>query len=134
GFERRKEQEQMAAAVSEALNEGHHLVVEAGTGTGKSLAYLAPAALQALRRGERVVVSTDTIGLQEQLIEKDIPAVQELVGRYNGDSLRVAALKGRRNYLCLQRWMGARHLGPQTKEEARLHARILVWLRHTQTG
>ncbi len=59
----------MTEAVARAFNEGSTLIVEAGTGTGKSLAYLVPAALQALRRGERVVVSTDTIGLQEQLIE-----------------------------------------------------------------
>jgi DNA polymerase-3 subunit epsilon/ATP-dependent DNA helicase DinG len=133
-FERRPEQEHMAAAVASALGDGRHLVVEAGTGTGKSLAYLVPAALQALRRGERVVVSTDTIGLQEQLIEKDLPVVQALLAGSESDSLRVAALKGRRNYLCLQRWTAARHAGPQTKEEAKLHARLLIWLASTQTG
>jgi DNA polymerase-3 subunit epsilon/ATP-dependent DNA helicase DinG len=133
-FERRPEQERMAGAVASALGEGRHLVVEAGTGTGKSLAYLVPAALQAVRRGERVVVSTDTIGLQEQLIDKDLPVVRELLRGVEAEPLRVAALKGRRNYLCLQRWTGARHAGPTSKEEAKLHARLLVWLRKTQTG
>lgn len=133
-FEERPQQEAMAAAVNRALNEGRHLLVEAGTGVGKSLAYLLPAALHALRRGERVVVSTDTIGLQEQLVEKDLPAVQALLGSEEGEALRVASLKGRRNYLCLQRWTAARHTAPATKEEAKLLARLLVWLRQTQTG
>jgi DNA polymerase-3 subunit epsilon/ATP-dependent DNA helicase DinG len=123
----------MAAAVNRALAGRRHLLVEAGTGTGKSLAYLVPAALQALRRGERVVVSTDTIGLQEQLIEKDLPVVQALLDD-ESEPLRVASLKGRRNYLCLQRWTAARHSAAASKEDARLHARILVWLRETQTG
>lgn len=133
-FERRPEQEKMTAAVAQALGEGHHLIVEAGTGTGKSLAYLAPAALQALRSGERVVISTDTIGLQEQLIEKDLPVVQELIAKRETEPLRVASLKGRRNYLCLQRWTAARHTGPLSKEDARLQARLLLWLSSTQTG
>ena len=133
-FEARPEQETMASAVNQALSEQRHLVVEAGTGTGKSLAYLLPAALQALRRGERVVVSTDTIGLQEQLIMKDLPVVQQLLAQVEAEPLRIASLKGRRNYLCLQRWTAARHAAPATKEDARLMARILVWLRGTQTG
>jgi DNA polymerase-3 subunit epsilon/ATP-dependent DNA helicase DinG len=133
-FERRPEQERMAAAVNRALGGQKHLVVEAGTGTGKSLAYLVPAALQALRRNERVVVSTDTIGLQEQLIEKDLPVVQTLLAGSEMEPLRVAALKGRRNYLCLQRWTTMRHNAAASKDDARLHARILVWLRETQTG
>jgi DNA polymerase-3 subunit epsilon/ATP-dependent DNA helicase DinG len=133
-FERRPEQEAMAAAVTGALTGGRHLVVEAGTGTGKSLAYLLPAALQALRRQERVIVSTDTIGLQEQLIEKDLPLVQALVRQVETEPLRVASLKGRRNYLCLQRWTASRHTAVASKEEAQLQARLLVWLTQTQTG
>ncbi|HWC30146.1 MAG TPA: helicase C-terminal domain-containing protein [Dehalococcoidia bacterium] len=133
-FESRTEQETMAVAVNQALNEARHLVVEAGTGTGKSLAYLLPAALHALRSGERVVVSTDTIGLQEQLIEKDLPVVKELLAGVESEPLRVTALKGRRNYLCLQRWSALRHSAPANKEDARLMARLLVWLRETQTG
>ncbi|HEU0073583.1 MAG TPA: helicase C-terminal domain-containing protein [Dehalococcoidia bacterium] len=133
-FEQRPEQEKMARAVNHALTEGRHLLVEAGTGTGKSLAYLLPAALQAIRSGERVVVSTDTIGLQEQLIEKDLPVIRELLADVEPEPLRIASLKGRRNYLCLQRWSALRHSAPADKDEARLMARMLVWLRQTQTG
>ncbi len=133
-FEQRPEQEKMAVAVNRALTQGNHLLVEAGTGTGKSLAYLLPAALQAIRSGERVVISTDTIGLQEQLIEKDLPAVKELLAGVESEPLRVASLKGRRNYLCLQRWSALRHAAPADKDEARLMARLLVWLQRTQTG
>jgi predicted DnaQ family exonuclease/DinG family helicase len=133
-FEQRPEQEKMALAVNRALTQGHHLLVEAGTGTGKSLAYLLPAALKAIRSGDRVVVSTDTIGLQEQLIEKDLPVVKELLAEVEPEPLRVASLKGRRNYLCLQRWSSLRHTATADKDEARLMARMLVWLRQTQTG
>jgi predicted DnaQ family exonuclease/DinG family helicase len=133
-FEQRPEQEKMALAVNRALTNSNHLLVEAGTGTGKSLAYLLPAALQAIRSGERVVVSTDTIGLQEQLIEKDLPVVKELLAGVEPEPLRVASLKGRRNYLCLQRWTAQRHAAPADKDEARLMARLLVWLRETQSG
>ena len=133
-FEQRPEQEKMALAVNRALTNGRHLLVEAGTGTGKSLAYLLPAALQAIRSGERVVVSTDTIGLQEQLIEKDLPVVRDLLSGVETEPLRIASLKGRRNYLCLQRWSALRHTASSDKEEARLMARLLVWLRQTQTG
>jgi predicted DnaQ family exonuclease/DinG family helicase len=133
-FERRSEQEEMATAVTRALNDATHLVVEAGTGTGKSLAYLLPAALHAIHNQERVVVSTDTIGLQEQLLSKDLPVVQALVDRAGLGPLRAAQLKGRRNYLCLQRWTAGRYLPASSKDEARLQARLLVWLRETQTG
>ena len=75
GFEHRVEQVEMSRSVAEAINEGQRLIVEAGTGVGKSLAYLLPAALYALENGRRVVVSTNTINLQEQLIAKDIPTL-----------------------------------------------------------
>jgi predicted DnaQ family exonuclease/DinG family helicase len=133
-FERRPQQEQMVSAVAQALRDGRHLIAEAGTGTGKSLAYLLPAALHAIRTGERVVVSTDTIGLQEQLFSKDLPLVREAVRRVEGVDLQVAQLKGRRNYLCLQRWSAARFTPPATPDDARLQARLLVWLTDTQTG
>ena len=134
GFEQRPEQDAMAAAVATAFTDSRHLVVEAGTGIGKSLAYLLPAALHARRNQERVVISTDTIGLQEQLTGKDLPVVESLLADSEEGPLRVAALKGRRNYLCLQRWTAARHQPPPTKEDAMLHARLLVWLQTTQTG
>jgi ATP-dependent DNA helicase DinG len=95
GGESRPGQEQMAAAVSAAMASGRHLVVQAGTGTGKSLAYLVPAA----RAGERVVVATATKALQGQLADQDLP----LVARVTGDRLTFAVLKGRSNYVCRQR-------------------------------
>ena len=79
GFEHRPEQEEMLAAVTDAIYGGHHLVVEGGTGVGKSMAYLLPAVLFALSQGRRVVISTNTINLQEQLLRKDIPAMVEVI-------------------------------------------------------
>ena len=80
-FEYRAQQQQMAAAVARALQESRHLVVEAGTGVGKSLAYLIPAVLTALDQRRKAIVSTHTINLQEQLLQKDIPIVQQLLNR-----------------------------------------------------
>lgn len=95
-FEYRPEQQQMAMAVAEALEDCHVLCAEAGTGVGKSLAYLIPAAKFALETGRKAVISTHTINLQEQLILKDIPLANKILG---GD-LKVALLKGRGNYVC----------------------------------
>ena len=95
-FEFRAEQQQMAMHVAEALEESHVLCAEAGTGVGKSLAYLIPAAKFALETGRKAVISTHTINLQEQLVSKDIPLANKILG---GD-LKAALLKGRGNYLC----------------------------------
>ena len=95
GGEEREGQQVMARAVARALAEQRHLVVQAGTGTGKSLAYLVPAALA----GQRVVVATATKALQDQLATNDLPQV---AGSIDGD-LSYAVLKGRSNYLCRQR-------------------------------
>ncbi|NJC89157.1 MAG: helicase [Desulfuromonas sp.] len=99
GFEERPEQLRMAFAVLEAFNRDRITLVEAGTGTGKSLAYLVPALLWALANEERVVVSTNTINLQEQLIRKDLPFLQ----RASGLDFRIELVKGRGNYLCRRR-------------------------------
>jgi len=98
-YEERPQQAAMAQAVQAALEGAHILVVEAGTGVGKSLAYLAPALAWAAATDERVVVSTNTINLQEQLLRKDIP----LVHRALDSAVDVALLKGRSNYLCPRR-------------------------------
>ena len=79
GFEYREQQQQMAVSVSRALEESHHLAAEAGTGVGKSYGYLIPAVLHALAHRHRVIVSTHTINLQEQLLENDIPYVRKLL-------------------------------------------------------
>ena len=97
GGEHRPEQQEMCRAVAEAMATGTHLVVQAGTGTGKSLAYLVPAALS----GQKVVVATATKALQDQLAEKDLPLVDAGLGLPG--PLDFAVLKGRSNYVCRQR-------------------------------
>ena len=138
GFQSRPGQLEMAQAVARVVAEGGQLAVEAGTGTGKSLAYLLPALLWALRNDDRVVVSTQTLNLQDQLARHDIPAAAALVEAVEerpAGSVRAAVLKGRANYLCLERWAQAREAQrPLTLPEARLHARVTVWLPHTPSG
>ncbi len=138
GFEARAEQERMAEAVRRAMAEGGHWLIEAGTGVGKSLAYLLPAAMHALRNGERVVISTNTIALQEQLIRKDIPALRRILvaaGEIADESgLRASLLKGRQNYLCVRRWMSSYMANLGDPDFAQLATRMLLWLPETETG
>jgi predicted DnaQ family exonuclease/DinG family helicase len=141
GFEQRPQQVEMAQASATALDSDTHLLVEAGTGTGKSLAYLLPAACFALRNNERVVISTSTIGLQEQIIGKDIPALLQLLAECGPSdiqaglsSFRAVALKGRGNYICLQKFAQFRRQPALTTEEARFAVKLLLWLRVTETG
>jgi ATP-dependent DNA helicase DinG len=122
-YEYRPEQVEMLRAVANALSSGQHLMVEAGTGVGKSFAYLVPAALFALQNNTRVVISTNTINLQDQLIKKDIP---DLCAALSMD-LRAAVLKGRSNYLCPRRLELLRHRGPANTDEMRVLAKVLVW-------
>ncbi len=136
-FEERPQQVEMAEAVASAFSDGGQWLIEAGTGVGKSLAYLIPAALYALRNGARVVISTNTIALQEQLLGKDVPALREILREAGAieepEDLRVALLKGRANYLCVQRWM--RHetsLGDP--DVARLAGSLERWFPKTLTG
>jgi ATP-dependent DNA helicase DinG len=98
-FEFRPQQQEMAMAVARALEEERHLVVEAGTGVGKSLAYLAPAILFALEQHKKAIVSTHTINLQEQLLYKDIPILKKILPV----EFDAALMKGRQNYLCPRR-------------------------------
>lgn len=95
GFKPREPQRQMAVAVTQAIEKGQPLVVEAGTGTGKTYAYLAPA----LRAKKKVIISTGSKALQDQLYSRDLPTVSKAL-KYTGN---VALLKGRSNYLCLER-------------------------------
>lgn len=137
GFEHRPEQEEMLDTVADAIFNQHHLVVEGGTGVGKSLAYLLPAALFAVSQGQRVVISTNTINLQEQLISKDIPALKRVLegsGLLEPDSLKVALLKGKANYLCLRRWQQLSRSEPLTVDDAKLLSKTAVWLQDTATG
>lgn len=138
GFEERPQQREMAEAVRKAFAAGGHYLVEAGTGVGKSLAYLLPAAIDALRNGRRVVVSTNTIALQEQLLAKDIPAVRRILVAAGfiaeEEDLRASLLKGRSNYLCLQRWIANYASGLGDPDFARLGSAMLLWLPETETG
>ena len=138
GFERRHGQEQMAAAFATILAHGGELAVEAGTGTGKSLAYLLPALLHAARNDDRVVISTYTRNLQDQLAGREIPIaapIVEAVAGLDQGALRTTVLKGRGNYLCLERWAAVRaDLAPRSEVEARLFGRIATWLPGTDTG
>ncbi len=129
-YEHRPEQVAMLKAVTNALSYGRHMLIEAGTGVGKSFAYLVPAALFAAANNTRVVVSTNTINLQDQLIKKDIPALKEALGI----DLRAAVLKGRANYLCPRRLQNMRRFGPNSAEEMRVLAKVLVWQLENQSG
>src|SRR5438477_3284828 len=102
-YEHRPGQIDMAEAVLRAFEQKHHLIVEAGTGTGKTLAYLVPAIAAACGSGARIVISTGTKNLQEQLMDKDIPFLQETLPA----KFRAAVMKGRNNYACLHRIKGA---------------------------
>ena len=126
GWELREGQLDMAEAVERALAEERHLVVEAGTGTGKTLAYLVPALLS----GRRVVVSTATRALQEQIYVKDLPLVAEALAAH-GVKFRAALMKGLGNYLCLRRMSEARDSGRRLDAA---FGRILDWARETETG
>jgi DNA polymerase-3 subunit epsilon/ATP-dependent DNA helicase DinG len=130
GYEYRPQQVEMLKRVIEAFNEGLYLLVEAGTGTGKSLAYLLPAACWAASNGLSVVISTNTINLQDQLFLKDIPDLQELLPL----DFRAALLKGRANYPCLRRLSSLRRRPDLSVDEIRVLAKILVWLPSTTTG
>jgi DNA polymerase-3 subunit epsilon/ATP-dependent DNA helicase DinG len=130
GFEDRPGQRDMLRRVAEALGWGDRLLVEAGTGTGKSLAYLLPAAAWALANRRPVVVSTHTTSLQEQLFTKDIPLVAGLLP----EGLTACVLKGRSNYLCRTRLAGALGRDDLELDTVRGLAKILVWAAGTSTG
>ena len=133
-FEVRSGQIEMATQVMKALNEGDHLLIEAGTGTGKSLAYLLPAALWTITNHQRTVIATNTIALQDQLLSKDIPQLQALLAAAGYPIPQAALLKGRQNYICTRR-LHAWHTGKRlTSQELTLLAKVLVWLPTTRTG
>jgi ATP-dependent DNA helicase DinG len=131
-FEFRPQQQEMAVAVARALEEDRHLVVEAGTGVGKSLAYLVPSILFALEQHKKAIISTHTINLQEQLIHKDIPILKKTLPV----EFEAALMKGRQNYLCPRRLeralQSAKELftGPEETELTR----IAEWASTTRDG
>jgi ATP-dependent DNA helicase DinG len=131
-FEYRPQQQKMASAVARALSEERSLVVEAGTGVGKSLAYLVPSIRFALEHRRKAIVSTHTINLQEQLLHKDIPAARQAIKQ----PFEAALLKGRQNYLCPNRLdralQGGEDLFTSTDREELL--RIKAWSQKTREG
>ena len=123
-YEYRPQQVEMLRNIALSFNQQNHLMVEAGTGTGKSFAYLIPSAFWALQNEQRVVISTNTIALQDQLINKDIPDLCSALDI----PLRAIVMKGRANYLCPRRLESFRYRGPQNKEEMRVLGKMIVWL------
>jgi ATP-dependent DNA helicase DinG len=130
-YEFRRGQLQMAEAVEQAITERRHLLAEAGTGTGKTLAYLLPA----IRSGKRVIVSTGTKNLQEQLFGKDIPFLEQVLFPNQEGKLRVCYMKGRNNYLCRQKLYDLKNQ-PILRELAEIdqYRAIAEWEEQTQTG
>jgi DNA polymerase-3 subunit epsilon/ATP-dependent DNA helicase DinG len=129
-YEHRTQQIAMLRAIAESFSRGRHLLVEAGTGTGKSMAYLIPTFAWAAENGHRVVISTNTINLQDQLIHKDIPDLRHIVNT----EYKAAVLKGRSNYLCPRRLLGLLQIGARSGDEVRLLAKVLVWLHQGGQG
>src|SRR5882672_3763711 len=130
-YEHRPGQIQMAEAVVRAFEQRRHLIVEAGTGTGKTLAYLVPAIAAACGSGARIVISTGTKNLQEQLMEKDIPFLQEVLPA----KFRAAVMKGRNNYACLHRIKRAESIPVlEGLDEVDHFDEVFRWVTQTSTG
>jgi len=129
-YEYRTQQVDMMRAVARAFNDSEHLLLEAGTGTGKSIAYLLPSITYSDHNTAHVVISTNTINLQEQLLSKDIPQLLCALGA----NIKAVQLKGRSNYLCRRRFNMLRHSFGLSHDEIRLILRILTWLRTTISG
>src|SRR5947208_8709415 len=131
-FEFRPQQQEMAERVAQALEKERHLVVEAGTGVGKSLAYLVPAVLFALEEHKKAIISTHTINLQEQLLQKDIPILKKVLPV----EFEAALMKGRQNYVCPRRLERALQSSKELftgPEETEL-TRIAEWASTTRDG
>ncbi|MBA9085311.1 ATP-dependent DNA helicase DinG [Fontibacillus solani] len=131
-YEEREAQNIMLGEVTHAFEEDKHLLIEAGTGTGKSLGYLLPAIYHSVKQEEKVMVSTHTINLQEQLRERDIPMLTEVVPF----PFRAAIFKGRQHYLCLRKFEHKINRRDFTtpKDEVMTAAQMIVWLAQTETG
>lgn len=131
-YEDRESQEIMVREVSESLEKERHLMIEAGTGTGKSLGYLVPSLYYAIKEDKKVIVSTHTIQLQEQLRQRDVPLLHDLVSV----PFKVSVLKGRNHYLCLRKFEQKINLKDfdNGREDRITAAQMVVWLSETQRG
>ena len=129
-YEYRAQQETMALEIAKTFNQNSNLLVEAGTGTGKSFAYLIPSILLSLQEEEQIVISTNTINLQEQLINKDIPLLENLFDL----NCKAVLAKGRGNYLCLRRFNHYQAAGKLSNDELEQLNKLDNWIRQTETG
>ena len=128
GYRCRPSQTTMALAVCDAFNREEYLLAEAGTGTGKTIAYLMPAVLESLNGHEPVIISTHTIHLQDQIMKKDIPELNQCFG----GAIRAALIKGRSHYLCYRKWENSYE--NENHDDAFFMARILPWVCQTEDG
>jgi len=136
-YEVRSEQIEMSEKILKCLKKSEHLIIEAGTGTGKSLAYLLPAFLQAMATDIVTVISTNTINLQEQLIHDDIPLTikcLESSGANQQSMPNVALLKGKSNYICIQKLENLLKTDSFTKDDSIFLIKLLIWITKTETG
>ena len=141
GGQRREGQHEMANAVAAAISEGSHVIVQAGTGTGKSFGYLVPAAVHAATTNNTVVVATATLALQRQLVERDLPRLAEALEPVISRPVTFAVLKGRNNYVCLEKLNGT---VPEDESEALFSTKrselgdqvvaVRAWAESTETG
>ena len=134
-FEPRKEQYKMSKYIEKCMNENKKLIIEAGTGTGKTIAYLLPTLLYALKNNLKLIISTNTINLQEQLINKDIPLVKKIIG----EDFTYEIVKGRGNYLCKRKLKNINVIEneqdtEEEKKEKKILKSILEWDEVTETG
>lgn len=129
-FEERKSQIELLKNITEAFNKNQITAFEAGTGVGKSFAYLLPSMIWAVTNNEKVVISTGTINLQQQLSEKDVPLAEKIIGR----NVKAVLLKGRQNYICLRRLQDVAAERDLFNTELESLDKILVWSKKTKTG
>ena len=129
-FEERPVQVELLEKIVKALNENKIAVFEAGTGVGKSYSYLIPSALWALLNHEKVIVSTGTINLQQQLCEKDVPAVEKIIGK----KIKYVLMKGRQNYICMRRLNDAASILDLFEGETEELKKIAEWAQNSDTG
>ena len=129
-FEERPVQIELLKNIAKAFNQNHIGVFEAGTGVGKSYAYLIPSFLWAIQNKERIIISTGTINLQQQLCEKDIPAVEKIIGK----KLKFILMKGRQNYICKRRLMESASVLDLFEDETEEIKKIAEWEETTRTG